>query len=72
MMTPWFPPHIKPVHKGVYQIKYTGRDLHESYMLATWDGKKWSRGSYTLWDEHHRNFDASQKKYWRGFKEKQT
>ena len=71
-MTPWFPSHIKPVHKGVYQIKYTNKHLHESYMLATWDGKKWSRGSYNLWDEHHTNFDALQNKYWRGFKEKQT
>jgi len=71
-MTPWFPPHIKPMHKGVYEIKYTGKGSHESYMWATWNGNKWSSGSYNLWDEYHKQFDANQNKYWRGFKEKQT
>jgi hypothetical protein len=71
-MTDWFPPHIKPVNKGVYEIKYTGKGSHESYMWATWNGKKWSSGSHNLWDEYHKQFYANQNKYWRGFKEKQT
>jgi len=71
-MTPWFPPHIKPVHKGVYEIKYTERGLYDSYMWATWNGSKWSSVSYNLCDEYHKQFDANQNKYWRGFKEKQT
>jgi hypothetical protein len=71
-MTPWFPPHIKPVHKGVYEIKYTERGLHESYMWATSNGKKWSRGSHELADVFHTQFDANQDKYWRGFTKEQT
>ena len=70
-MTPWFPPHIKPVHKGVYEVKFT--KIAGFYTgFATWNGKKWSRGSHNLLDDYHRNFDALQNKYWRGFKEKQT
>jgi hypothetical protein len=71
-MTPWFPPHIKPVHKGVYEVKYTERGSHESYMWATWNGKKWSRGSHELADVFHTQFDANQDKYWRGFTKEQT
>ena len=72
-MTPWFPPHIKPVRKGVYEIKYTGKGPHESYMWATWDGVKWSVGSYKLSDDNHKDFYvANQKKFWRGFTEEQS
>lgn len=36
--TPWFPAHVKPVRKGVYQRKgYLGR-------YSFWDGKKWCMG----------------------------
>ena len=70
-MTGWLPPHIKPVREGVYEIKYTSKGLQESCMYATWNGEKWSIGSYNLWDYKHKNFDAIQEKYWRGFTEEQ-
>ena len=72
MMTPWFPPHINPARKGVYEIKYTERGSHESYMYATWNGKKWSRPSHKLFDEYHKQFDGNQNKYWRGLTKEQT
>jgi len=71
-MTQWFPPHIKPVHRGLYEIKYSERGLYESYMWAFWDGKKWSSAAYKKSEDFHKQFDANQDKYWRGFKEKQT
>jgi len=73
-MTPWFPPHIKPVRKGVYQIKYTKKQNPAySAMYATWDGTHWSTGSYNLDDAYHQQFYvANQKKFWRGFTEEQS
>lgn len=72
-MTPWFPPHIKPVNVGVYEIKYTSKSTNgDPRVYATWNGLRWSSGSYNLWDEYHKQFDANQNKYWRGFTEKQT
>jgi len=72
-MTNWFPPHIKPVRKGVYQIKYTKTEkIAYLSIYATWNGTHWSAGSYNLSDRYHKNFDvANQKKFWRGFTEKQ-
>jgi hypothetical protein len=70
-MTDWFSPHIKPVRVGVYEIKYTPKGLGESYMWATWNGEKWSSGSYNLCDKWHKQFNANQEKYWRGFTEEQ-
>ena len=65
-MTNWFPPHIKPVREGVYEIKYTSKVAY-SGMYATWNGFRWSIGSYNLWDHYHTDFDSNQNKYWRGF-----
>ena len=70
-MTDWFPPHIKPVHIGVYEIKYTSKVAYGSNMYATWNGEKWSSGSYNLCDKYHQLFNANQDKHWRGFTEKQ-
>ena len=72
MMTPWFPSHLKPVHKGVYQIKFTAVKRYP-LMYATWNGLKWSYASYKKSDGWHKQFrGADQDKYWRGFTEKQT
>ena len=72
-MTPWFPSHIKPVRKGVYEVKFTPKGLYESYFYAMWNGKRWSRvATYDEMARFHQNFDALQGKYWRGFKEQQT
>ena len=78
-MTPWFPPHIKPVHKGVYETK----DLHKLPRTlptyARWDGLEWS---YPSWSNpsyrihhpelHYTSYGASQDNYWRGFTKEQT
>ena len=72
-MTPWFPPHIKPVRKGVYQIKYTQIE-NTKYLsrYATWNGTYWSAGSYNMDDAYHQQFNKSiQNKFWRGFTEEQ-
>ena len=72
-MTNWFPPHIKPARKGVYQIKYTQTE-NTAYLsrYATWNGTHWSVGSYNMDDAYHTQFNKSiQKKFWRGFTEKQ-
>jgi hypothetical protein len=74
-MTPWFPPHIKPARKGVYQITYTGVGWGESQdpLYATWNGLRWSSASWKKRDGYHTRFlDAVQNKCWRGFTEKQT
>ena len=71
-MTPWFPPHIKPVNVGVYEVKFTSKGEHESYMYAAWNGERWSRGArYEEMGRFHSNFAADQNKYWRGFTKEQ-
>jgi hypothetical protein len=73
-MTNWFPPRIKPVRKGVYQIQYWKTQSPEyTAMYATWNGVRWSIGSYKLSDGNHNDFDgANQNKFWRGFTEEQS
>ena len=36
--SPWFPPEIKPVHEGVYQIAFWGKN-NPSY-------SKWQKGTW--------------------------
>ena len=36
-LTPWFPPEIKPVHKGVYETSETSTGPCFNY----WNGKFW-------------------------------
>lgn len=72
-MTKWFPPHIKPVREGVYEIKYTSKPTNPNPPIyATWHGSRWSSGSLKLHDKYHKDFyGAIQEKYWRGFTEEQ-
>ena len=73
-MTPWFLSRIKPVHKGVYETKWSCID-EWVYGFSYWNGSKWSnsvdteKAAYKLkeWNQH-----AEQQKHWRGFTEKQT
>jgi hypothetical protein len=73
-MTDWFPPHIKPVRKGVYETS----DLHKMPRTlptySRWDGVNWSNESYCTHhaELHYTSYGALQDKYWRGFTEKQT
>ena len=73
-LTPWFPPGIKPVHIGVYPVKfrlYPGQ--REQIGYAYWTGKMWTNSSdsvkfayiYKDWTE-----GAVQQKSWRGFAQK--
>jgi hypothetical protein len=69
-MTPWFPPQIKPVRKGVYQAKL-GDDGDICY--AAWNGKRWSWADLSHRGRMLRSFlGSSQSKFWRGFTEEQT
>jgi len=38
-LTPWFPPDVKPVHEGVYEIKSDTSIRMNGY--SQWDGKQW-------------------------------
>ena len=71
-MTPWFPPKIKPVRVGVYQIRFNFNTYIKDPMYATWNGKRWSNFSHRE-DGHWLNIysGAEQKKIWRGFTEEQ-
>ncbi len=43
-LTPWFPPHIKPVHVGVYETASAtaeGNPLDGSEGFQRWDGRVW-------------------------------
>jgi hypothetical protein len=72
-MTDWFPPHIKPVHIGIYEIKFYNLPLSKRPMYARWNGKKWSNFAYKKHDDSLNDYvSAVQKKHWRGFKEKQA
>ena len=57
--TAWFPPHIKPVHVGVYPTQWG---------YAYWNGKQWGFGRKT--PDLARRFPdyrrKSQNKRWRG------
>ena len=46
--TPWFPPEVKPVHKGLYVI---GSDALS--IMNEWNGKQWVRGdgSPSIWQD---------------------
>ena len=71
-MTNWFHPHIKPVHKGVYEVK----DPFWGTMYSNWNGKSWDVGcvyvsSSFVPSYRHRKSDH-QNKYWRGLTEKQA
>jgi len=41
-VTDWYPPNIKPVREGLYEV---GSD--ELSVLVTWNGKEWIRGDGT-------------------------
>jgi hypothetical protein len=73
-MTKWFPPHIKPVREGVYEISFKYWPKKDAPMYAAWNGSRWSVWSHLIKDDlyHARFLYADQGKYWRGFTEKQA
>lgn len=44
-LTPWYPPHIKPVHFGVYNASY----LKDVKVYREWSRNGWSLG----WIDSH-------------------
>ena len=74
MMTPWFPAHIKPVHKGVYETADRHKMTRTLPTYARWDGVEWSNPSYRKHhtELHYTSYGASQDNYWRGFTKEQT
>ena len=63
-MTPWYHPHIKPVHIGEYEILNKG-------VRAWWNGKEWSQWyfpDYTTASKefHQKRASPIQKLNWRG------
>ena len=69
-MTPWFPPRIKPVREGVYEVKFCSDG---DICYAAWNGKNWSWFDLSPRGQRLRDFqNSAQNKYWRGFTEEQT
>jgi hypothetical protein len=42
-LTPWFPPHIKPVRPGVYIASVAKQEFYRR-----WTGKYWCYGAYDI------------------------
>lgn len=40
--TPWYPPHIKPVRKGLYQATVFIRSPNNTAPYMRWDGLRWT------------------------------
>jgi hypothetical protein len=40
-LTPWFPPHIKPVREGFYHA--TALQCYDDPPICYWDGRQWWR-----------------------------
>ena len=73
-VTPWFPPHIKPVHAGWYPRTNEPRNEKGLKWMNWWDGEKW------YYNESQKAGDPATKPghictynvcwYWRGLAEK--
>jgi len=51
-LTPWYPAHVKPVRKGVYEM-----DAWDSW-FRYWDGKHWYCGAFTPEDAYEEWLDG--------------
>ena len=73
MLTDWFPPDVKPVRVGVYEIFHPdyGNDLE---CFAYWDGKFWGLFMPTkqgaISERYQHNCGSHQFKTWRGLSKK--
>ncbi len=67
-MTDWFPPEIKPVYGGIYEIQTAAKSLPH---YAVWDGFFWSmQYSVTILSVTSGNPFAPQNLVWRGWTQK--
>jgi len=70
MLTDWFPPHVKPVRVGVYEIRL-GICKYEWY--SYWDGSRWCYTCINVNDafnSREAKTTLPQKQHWRGLAEK--
>jgi hypothetical protein len=72
-ITQWFPPSIKPVHKGIYETRI--KDWYSPGATSKWNGKRWStqrseNSSEKYLDEGDFGILADQDKSWRGLARK--
>lgn len=75
-LSPVFPPHIKPVHAGVYMVsnfddgfKNIAGDMPTDPLWARFDGEVWGCHYGSKQEAETSPMDAfyaDQKKYWRG------
>ena len=70
-LTTWFPYRVKPIHVGVYEVKYLLLGSID-YGYAYWTGKEWTNA----WNSVQRAYrnrtwisGAIQEKSWRGLAE---
>lgn len=70
-LTDWFPPWMKPVRRGVYQVRHTVKGI-VSEGFAYWDGFMWQilRNTIKEADGPHNYISSQQNKSWRGLKGK--
>lgn len=69
-LTPWFPPQVKPVRIGYYEVKhFLDGVLHEGY--AMWTGSYWSYLDKKIYYGPVQRWGRSvqQNKMWRGLAE---
>ncbi|MBU9340660.1 hypothetical protein FOC27_09245 [Burkholderia multivorans] len=72
MLTEWFDPDTKPVHRGVYPTELIICGLVKRG-FSYWNGKEWSHVRTTAQEAERfakRFYAGIQWKYWRGLKEK--
>lgn len=67
--TPWFPHKVKPVHKGVYEVRWSSWAGCNGGPYAYWDGRcwRWARSSVSAArGDTGNSIGAGQDKQWRG------
>lgn len=68
-LTPWYPPEIKPVREGVYEVKSVRRP--DFTLFSYWTGQNWLCAAFSKIKaseaEHNSIYP---KKTWRGLTEK--
>ena len=66
-LTPWYPPHIKPVRKGVYETHVPAWGYNVG-LFSYWDGSRWGFLEDSPEDayKHRKPTWGNQFKSWRG------
>lgn len=66
--TPWFNSRTKPMHIGVYKVRFSTSRYREGY--AYWDGVRWAQSADTSRGALHCKRDGGvQSKEWCGLQE---